>query len=174
MRAENKEVMENNIQKYLEFVLWHYKVIDGFWFLAVSEAVGKEKAEEIVEVVWKNGAKLAARETIKRFGIEEKGLTGFIKALKLFPMATVVGYVFEEKHDEVILTVPNCTAQQARLRHGLGEFVCKPMHFALFEAFAKEIDSRIEVKCHFAPPDPHPEHLFCKWSFTLKEDYECR
>ncbi len=32
------------LQEYLDFVLWHYKVVDGFWFLAVSEAMGQQKA----------------------------------------------------------------------------------------------------------------------------------
>lgn len=159
---------EKELQTYLDFVLWHYKVIDGFWFLGVAEAVGQKKAEEIVETVWKNSAKLAAREIIRRFNISEKGLEGLSKALKLFPMASLVGYQFEEKHDEIILAVPHCSAQEARIRHGLGEFVCKPMHLALFEAFAREIDRAITVKCIFAPPDPHPEELFCKWRFTLK------
>jgi hypothetical protein len=155
------------LERYLDFVLWHYKVVDGLWFLAVAEAVGQKKAEEIVEVVWKNAGKMAARGTKERFSIDESGLKGMVKALKLFPMATVVGYQFEEKGDEVILTVPHCSAQEARTKHGLGEFVCKPMHLGLFQVFAREIDPAIQVECLFAPPDPHPKELFCKWRFTL-------
>lgn len=37
-----------------------------------------------------------------------------------------------------------------------------------FSGFAKEIDERVEVRCVMAPPDPHPDDLWCQWEFRLK------
>jgi hypothetical protein len=158
--------MENHeLKNYLRFLLWHYRVVDGFWFLSVEDIYDRKAAEHLDEVVWGKIAGMSAKDIINRFHIKEKGIKGFARAMQYCPWTMIVGYKIEEKEHEVVLTVPKCVTQVARVKHGLPEFHCKDMHQREFESFAHAVDPTITVECVFAPPDNHPPNCFCKWIF---------
>ncbi len=160
----------DQLRRYVDFLLYHYRVVDAFWFIKVAEHFDQATAERLNEEVWEPAGKLGARALRQRFDLEEKGIRGFVQAQRLYPWCALIGYEIEEDDNQASITVPSCPVQRARLDRGDGEYACKEMHRREFVAFAAEIDPRIRVECEFAPPDPHPAECFCRWRFYLEPE----
>lgn len=163
------EMEDEDLRQYVDFLLRHYRLADAYWFLSVDDTFGLDAAVKLNEDIWTRMGKIAARDIKEKFPLEEEGVARVLEALSYFPWAIITGFQVEETADGARIRVPYCPPQAARLRAGRGEFSCKAMHLGEFNNFAREIDEMVEVRCLMAPPDPHPEDLWCEWELRLSE-----
>jgi len=162
------KMSKNELLEYTHFLLRQYRLVDALWFLFVEDRFGLDAAADLNEKIWERMAAIAAKDIKNRFNIVGNDLPSIIEALSYFPWAIITGYKIAEKTKErVILYVPSCPPQEARLRHGKEEFPCKSMHLALFTNFAKIFNEKVIVECCYAPPNLHPKDVWCRWEFKL-------
>ncbi len=166
-RLEDR-LSRDELQELVRSLLWQYRLVDAFWFLRTEERFGVEVAEDLNAEVWAKVGQLTARDILKRFPVARQGLQGFVQALEYYPWKMMDSFQMEAQENQVLIWSTNCPPQIARLKHGLQEYSCKEMHRREFQGFASEIDPNIKVHCQFAPPDPHPEDIFCKWRICLE------
>ncbi|MGM0611756.1 MAG: DUF6125 family protein [Thermodesulfobacteriota bacterium] len=165
------KLSKEQLKDLVHSLLWQLRLTDAFWFIYTEKRFGLTAAEELNAETWAKVGKLAAREIKERFKITEAGLDGFLKAFDLFCWTMMVDYQKERvSSEQLLLSVASCPAQEGRKKHGHGEYKCKDMHHKEFSGFAGEIDPRIKVECVFAPPDPHPRDMYCKWRFTVSQE----
>jgi hypothetical protein len=77
------EMEKEDLRNYIEFLLWHYRVVDAFWFIYTAERFDQTTADRLNEQVWNRVSSMAAKDLKKIFKITEKGLEGhqYMKAL---------------------------------------------------------------------------------------------
>lgn len=94
------------LREYLRHLLWHYRVLDGYWFLCVENKYDRGAAEDLDAAVWSKIAGMQAKDVLNRFNITEKGLKGLSRALEFCPWTMIVGYKIRNHGDYLSLLVP--------------------------------------------------------------------
>ncbi len=144
---------------------------DGLWFRVVEDEFGLETAIRLDKKAWEKFTVTEARRLKKRLCLPEKGgIEALAQALRFRLYAYINQQaIIEQTRDRCIFEMRTCRVQEARQRQGLPDFPCREVGLVEYSGFAQTIDPRLETRCLFCPPDPHPPEVWCRWEFRLKE-----
>ncbi|MFH2141328.1 MAG: DUF6125 family protein [Bacteroidota bacterium] len=147
----------------------NWLAFDGVWFQGVEFKYGMNDAKRCNDSCWAQFAPFEAW-SVKNFlklG-ENSGLEGLKVALQFRLYANINKQSFrDETSESFIFQMDECRVQSARNRKGLTDYPCKSGGLVEFNRFAESIDNRITTECICCPPDPHPDHHYCVWKFSI-------
>lgn len=145
--------------------------VDGLYFLGIEDRFGTKVATEIDANCWRVMGKIEARHLKRILGIDEVHSDSLIYLLRNSSWALdILEKKYEVSENKAVMRVVRCGTQETRISKELGIFPCKRVRFGYLEAFAKELDPDIKVKCNVCPPDKRPEGVWCEWEFRFKEN----
>ena len=155
------------LRSYLAFLLWHYRVVDSFWFLYMAEDYGQPAAEQLNERVWARVSGLAARDLVSRFKITEKGLEGFSQSLAPLSLDLAArvpdrGIARRDRPHRAVLRHPGGPPQAGTARVRVQGDAPPGVR-----GHSRAGGPRIQVHCDFAPPGERPAGFDCRWRFTV-------
>jgi hypothetical protein len=174
--SDRKMLCEMDRDRLVDFFFAHMRSlfsVDGLYFIGIEEKYGTESATAIDAYVWETMGKIEARRLRDVLGVTENDLHAFMKILRY----TSWSLDLEDKEIEVsetkgVFRTLKCRVQKTRVAKGLGEFSCKGVRGGYLEAFAREFNPDIEVKCNICPPDGHPDDLWCEWEFSIRRSQQ--
>jgi hypothetical protein len=172
-RKRDRELIKKiSYEKIPDFIFMHLRnlwAVDGLYYLGIEEEWGTNDATKIDQQVWAIMGKIEARRLKEFLNITTNDIPALINALEHSGWALdLEDKEIETTENKAILRNKSCRVQKTRLKNNLTEFGCKPVRFGYLEAFAKEINPEITVKCSVCPPDNHPKDLWCEWIFQLE------
>ena len=80
-----------DLRQYIQFLLWHYRVVDAFWYLKISEKYDETTADELNEKVWGRVASWPPKILSAVLTFRSKVWKGLSKPCGCFPGASLWG-----------------------------------------------------------------------------------
>lgn len=142
---------------------------DGLWFQEVEKYHGIDEAIKLDAGAWESFTVIEARRIMDYLSLEPGGgLAALRKALhyRLYSFLNTQE-IIEQDANTLVFKMNDCRVQSARRRKNLPAFPCRPVGLVEYSGFARTIDSRIETRCLYCPPDEHPEDSYCAWEFKI-------
>lgn len=164
-----QDMSKDEIRGLLQDAAVNWLSHDGLWFRAVEDKYGLEAAMELDRTAWEKFTVLEAKRIMKRLNLQPGGgIPALVLALKFRLYAYInVQEITEITAGRCVFRMKDCRVQEARRRQGLADFPCKQIGLVEYSGFARTIDPRIETRCLYCPPDPHPQDAWCAWEFTV-------
>jgi hypothetical protein len=162
----DRKTLINLIKAYSKL----YMSVDGFWYLAVKNDEGDEKALKHDLWVWDKMYKREIDGITKALGVQKRDVLSYIKVFTMTPFFHSIDYnVKIEDNNHGVLTINHCPVLLALEKEGEGREnnICNIVDRDIFKKACKHFIPDMVCKPIITPPRENKEGICCQWEFSL-------
>ena len=147
-----------------------YISVDGFWYLAVQNDSGDDKALEHDIWVWEKMYKREVDGITQALGIKNRDVLSYLKVFTMTPWFRSIDYDVEiEDNKHAILTITRCPTLLALEKEGKGREnnICNVVDRDFFTKACNHFNPDMECEPISIPPRDNKEGICCQWDFSI-------
>jgi len=166
-KEEFKKLSKDDLIGFIEMSSKNFWTLQNNWMMNVEQRFGKDTAIELDGICYGRAVEVQAYRLKKFFHLQD-GLEDLLKVLKFSLHGLYAeGVDYELSDSALIRKVKRCPMQMRRMRDGLPEIPCKQALLAAHSRIAQAVNPLIQIHSVMAPPDPHPDDLYCEIKYIL-------
>lgn len=168
-RDELRRWKKEKLLDYIEMAAKTFWTLQNNWMANMEKRFGNDVAIEFDSQVFGRQVEVAVLRLKKLLNLNDD-MELLVKSHRLVLSSLYVHWDVAERSDKKVhMVVRHCPLQLRRKRDGEPELPCKPALLSTALRRASAINPKIKVTHVMAPPDPHPEDLWCEAVYQIQD-----
>ena len=169
LRQRLSELPKERLLDYIELQYKNLWTLQNNYMVRLEERFGHEVATEFDSMCFGRMSEVEVYRLRKFFNLGDDMEAMLTFRSLMIPEPGTEGEWFRVGDRKVAWRITKCAMQLARKERGAPELPCKPALIGVTESRLKAINPKIKLVRAMAPPDPHPENVWCEIEVELEE-----
>jgi len=167
-RRKLSELPKERLLDYIEMQFKNLWTLQNNWMVRVDEKFGADVAIELDGMCYGRMSEVGAYRAKKFFNLGDD-IESMLTCLQYLPPEPgSEGEWFRTGDNKAVWRCTKCAMQLARRERGAPELPCKQALIDVMDKTFKAVNPKAKVIRSMAPPDPHPEDLWCEVEFEIE------
>ena len=169
LRDRIGELPKERILDFVEMLIANHWTLQNNWMVNIEKRYGHDVATEFDGLCYGRTMEVAVYRLKKLFNLGDD-ISALLRCIEFALVEPgTEGDFFQVGDRKIRSVVTKCEMQMSRRQSGLPELPCKPAMLTCIERFAKAVNPKLKLVNCFAPPDEHPDDLWCGFEIEFED-----
>lgn len=169
LRQKLSELPQERLLDYVEIQLNNLWTLQNNYMFRIEEKYGHEVATEFDTMCYGRMSEVAVKRLIKFLNLGDDIESMMVLLEYLPPEPGSQGESIQTGKNKLLCKCTTCEMQMARVKRGAPELACKPALVGVMDKTFKAINPKAKIIHAMAPPDPHPDDLWCEFEIEISD-----